>query len=258
MHGKRLKFTTFDADLLEPKRSYNLTDKGIVSNATVILSPAGRVFFAGGSWIEEGREEFYRDFREMKIRNKVCDLEELGDMKEGADRMGYACMAFDSDPKREHIILVGGRRQGISYAGSAAFFDTRNEDWVDMVPLTHARKSPAVCCFGKNYVYVFGGKGEDYTGQKDQIYVTKIERCRINKRNASEWEMLDIELRSDLIRSSLVAVATSNDSILLIGGRGKLENGKNEKQVVNFIPNLMQAGAYQERGIVEIPARFSI
>ena len=66
------------------------------------------------------------------------------------------------------------------------------EDWVDMAPLSYARRSPAVCCFGKNYVYVFGGKGEDVTNIKDYIYVISIERCRIKKRKVSEWEILDI------------------------------------------------------------------
>ena len=67
---ERLRFTLFDVNTLEANNSFDLTDKGIVYNTTVILSHAGRVFFAGGSWIEEEGPHFISSFTEFKIKEK--------------------------------------------------------------------------------------------------------------------------------------------------------------------------------------------
>ena len=56
--GEKLHFSLFDPDLLSMSKLIDLTTEFLSQTATIVLSPTGRIFLAGGNRKENGSVEF--------------------------------------------------------------------------------------------------------------------------------------------------------------------------------------------------------
>ena len=223
-------------------------------SATVVACPSGRVFVAGGSWEDRKRVRFLKSFRELKPRTKKCEILELSSMGARRDCIGAVCVPANGPGQGERIVLVGGRKKISIYSDRAECFDTTRHRWVEMDRLNYARKSPAVCCFNGQFVYVFGGRANKTATKSESKYVTQFERCEMLPGVSSPWEVLDLQINPDLIYGSLAAVQTKEKTILLIGGKSTTEEGEQLKIATQFLPLKGEQGKIKKARQIEIPA----
>jgi len=128
------------------------------------------------------------------------------------------------------VHVLGGITDGEELLKSCEVISTEDKVVAEIAPLSKAKESMAVCNYQDKWIFVFGGRYQDFKAQDNMMnnYSNIIEQYDINSKNWTVISLKDDSLYKGSIYSG--AVPISLEEVLIFGGIMKYEAKENEKE----------------------------